>query len=158
MAGKSSQVKSKERVNKFAEVFTAEREVKSMCDLIPLDMWQNIVSTFFEPACGNGAFLKEILSRKLSYCRTPAQGLCALESVYGIDIQPDNVEESKQALFDIFLGRFGKDCAIYGFLAMKILDRNVVCADSLVFQKMLETMEWDQAVEKYREGMDKDEA
>lgn len=25
-------------------------------------------------------------------------------------------------------------------------------------QKLLETMEWDQAVEKYREGMDKDEA
>lgn len=151
MAGKkSAQVKSKKRVKDFAEVYTAEREVKSMCDLIPPDMWRYIVTTFLEPACGNGAFLKEILARKLSHCITPLQGLCALESIYGIDIQADNVEESKQALFDIFLGRFGKDSALYGYMAMRVLDRNIVCADSLVLQKLLESHDWDEAVRLYR--------
>lgn len=151
MAGKKSpQIKSKKRVQDFAEVYTAKREVKSMCDLIPPDMWQDIVTAFLEPACGNGAFLKEILSRKLSHCVTPLQGLCALESIYGIEIQADNVEESKQALFDIFLGRFGKDSALYGYIAMRVLDRNIVCADSLVLQKLLETRSWDEAVRLYK--------
>ena len=149
---KSNQIKNKKRVKDFAEVYTAEREVKSMCDLIPLDIWQDIVATFLEPACGNGAFLKEILSRKLANCITPAQGLCALESIYGIDIQSDNVEESKQALFDIYLKKFGKSCAIYGYLAMMILDRNIVCADSLKLSGLLENHDWDESLRIYRES------
>lgn len=32
--GTSKQIKSKERVAKHGEVFTAEREVKAMCDLV----------------------------------------------------------------------------------------------------------------------------
>lgn len=148
------QIKSKERVNKFAEVFTAEREVKAMCDLIPPDLWKDIVTTYLEPACGNGAFLKEILARKLAHCVTPAQGLCALESIYGIDIQADNVEESKQALFDIYLQKFGKDCAIYGYLAIIILNRNIVCADSLKLQVLLATHGWDESLRLYRESQE----
>ena len=148
------QIKSKERVNKFAEVFTAPREVKAMCDLIPPDLWKDIVTTYLEPACGNGAFLKEILTRKLSYCVTPAQGLCALESIYGIDIQSDNVDESKQALFNIYLQKFGKDCAIYGYLAIIILNRNIVCADSLKLQVLLATHGWDESLRLYRESQE----
>ena len=44
-----SQIKSKKRVKDHGEVFTAEREVKAMCDLIP-DWSGNVL----EPACGNG--------------------------------------------------------------------------------------------------------
>ena len=33
------QIKSRERVSKYGEVFTNEREVKAMCDLIPPDVW-----------------------------------------------------------------------------------------------------------------------
>lgn len=148
MAGKSNLIKSKERVNKYGEVFTPGHIVKQMCDHLPLkEAWQTVVATFLEPACGNGAFLKEILTRKLNYCTTPLQGLCALESIYAIDILPDNVEESKQALLDIFLGKFEKNET----LAKTIIDRNIICADSLKFMKLLKTMEWDEAVEKYRE-------
>ena len=100
------QIQSKERVSKFADAFTAEREVKAMCDLIPSNVWENIDSTFLEPACGNGNFLVEIFERKLKYCKDAEQGLRALRSIYGIDVQQDNVEESKLRLFDIFIGRF----------------------------------------------------
>ena len=48
------QIKSKKRVKEQAEVFTAEREVKAMCDLIPSDVWENIESTFLEPSWGTG--------------------------------------------------------------------------------------------------------
>ena len=59
-----SQTKSKERVRERSEVFTAEREVKSMCDLVKNET-ERIDSRFLEPACGDGNFLAEILTRKL---------------------------------------------------------------------------------------------
>jgi type I restriction-modification system DNA methylase subunit len=58
------QTKSKERVREHGEVFTAEREVKAMCDLVK-DETERIDSRFLEPACGDGNFLVEILTRKL---------------------------------------------------------------------------------------------
>lgn len=61
----TKQVKSKQRVSDHGEVFTAEREVKAMCDLVS-DECQRIDSRFLEPACGDGNFLTEILGRKLA--------------------------------------------------------------------------------------------
>ena len=61
----SPQTKSKQRVRDHGEVFTAEREVKAMCDLVK-DECDRIDSRFLEPACGNGNFLAEILTRKLA--------------------------------------------------------------------------------------------
>ena len=61
----TKQVKSKQRVADHGEVFTAEREVKSMCDLVKTET-ERIDSRFLEPACGDGNFLAEILSRKLA--------------------------------------------------------------------------------------------
>ena len=55
-----TQTKSKERVREHGEVFTAEREVKAMCDLVR-DETERIDSRFLEPACGVGNFLAEIL-------------------------------------------------------------------------------------------------
>ena len=62
----NKQVKSKKRVADFGEVFTAEREVNAMLNLLPETIWHNITATFLEPSCGNGNFLAEILSRKLN--------------------------------------------------------------------------------------------
>ena len=134
----SKQIKSKERVSKFAEVFTAEREVKAMCDLIPSEIWENIGSTFLEPDCGNGNIIAEILERKLSRCENAEQGLTALKSIYGIDIQQDNVEESKLRLFDIFIKYFPKAPAITGFEVAVILENNIICGDSLEIMKKME--------------------
>lgn len=94
-------IKSKQRVSDFGEVFTPAHIVKDMCDLVPEEMWVNIDITFLEPACGTGNFLAEILERKFKLCKDWEDGLRALKSVYGVDIQQDNVEETKQRLFDI---------------------------------------------------------
>ena len=61
------QIKSKERVSKHGEVFTAEREVNAMLDLVKQET-ERIESRFLEPACGDGNFLIEILRRKLAVC------------------------------------------------------------------------------------------
>ena len=59
------QIKSKERVAEHGEVFTNEREVNAMLDLVK-DETERIESRFLEPACGDGNFLIEILRRKLA--------------------------------------------------------------------------------------------
>ena len=62
---KRSQTKSKQRVADHGEVFTSEREVNAMLDLVKHET-ERIDSRFLEPACGNGNFLAEILRRKLN--------------------------------------------------------------------------------------------
>lgn len=126
-----NQIKSKQRVKDFAEVFTNEREVKAMCDLIPQEVWQDITKTFLEPACGNGAFLKEIFARKLEYCKTEKDGLKALNSIYGIDIQQDNVDESREMLLNMFYEKFKYASVITIELAICIIAKRIICGDSL---------------------------
>ena len=50
----ASQIKSKERVAQRGEVFTAEREVNAMLDLVEHECLRPD-SRFLEPACGDGA-------------------------------------------------------------------------------------------------------
>ena len=57
-------IKSKNRVNEFGEVFTAQDEINGMLDLVRDESYR-IDSRFLEPACGNGNFLANVLSRKL---------------------------------------------------------------------------------------------
>lgn len=127
----NSQVKSKERKAKFGEVFTAEREVKAMCDMLPQEICQNIESTFLEPACGTGNFLTEILERKLKLCASVKDGLKALNSLFGIDIQQDNVAETRERLLDIFMGHFSYVTDYALLQAIDILDTHIVCDDML---------------------------
>ena len=107
MAEGEKQVKSRERVREHGEVFTAEREVKAMLDLVK-DECENIDATFLEPACGDGNFLDEILRRKLCVCRKKyAQSAADYEkfsflactTLYGVDILADNVQRCRERLF-----------------------------------------------------------
>ena len=123
-------IKSRERVQKFAEVYTPMRIVKNMCDMMP-DAWDDIGKTFLEPTCGNGNFLVEIFERKLKLCKNVSDGLLALSCIYGIDIQADNVEESRQRLFDMFIAAFPSACLRDILLAETVLERNIICGDSL---------------------------
>lgn len=133
-----SQIKSKARVKERGEVFTAEREVKAMCDLIPEEVWQDITKTFLEPACGNGNFLVEIFERKLKYCKDEKDGLKALASIVGIDIAQDNCFESRVRLMTMYCKAFPKVSEVSLLLASGILQNNIICGDSLKIMK-----EWE---------------
>ena len=128
-------IKSKARVKEFGEVFTPDFIVNDMCDLIPSEIWDNIESTFLEPACGNGNFLVEILARKYERCKDEKDGLKALASVFGIDIQCDNCEECRVRLLSQYIERFPKANGFTVILAVKILLNNIVCGDSLKIMK-----------------------
>lgn len=128
---KSKLIKPKERVRDHGEVYTPAHIVRNMCDLIPSEIWEDINTKFLEPCCGNGNILAEIAKRKFEHCRSADEGLDALRSIYGIDILADNVEESRQRLFDMFVNAF-PDAVILDIMAAEaILENNIICGDSL---------------------------
>lgn len=144
----SRQIKSKERVAAHGEVFTAEREVNAMLDLVRQET-ERIESRFLEPACGNGNFLAEILRRKLEVVQTryaacqpdyELYALIAVGSIYGIDILQDNVDECRQRLYGIFLSRyaslFPEERLRQGYLdsIRYLLQRNILWGDALTLQ------------------------
>ena len=152
-----SLIKSKERVQKFGEVYTPQHIVEKMCDLCEEeneDAFTVLTKTFLEPACGNGNFLVEIFRRKLLICETALDGLVALQSIYGIDILPDNVEEAKSRLLEMFRQKFGNG---FDGICMEILDGNIVCGNFLT--KTLNTGDpiWFLKIDKVRlNGMEQD--
>ena len=124
-------IKSKERVSKFAEVYTPSFVVKDMCDLVG-DTLKELRSKVLEPACGNGNFLVEILDRKLSLIthNFGLNALIAVSSLYGIDIQEDNCKECREKLYTLVLsyGETDKD------ILRKILGKNIICGNTLTQQ------------------------
>lgn len=138
------QVKSKQRVADHGEVFTAEREVEAMCDLVKQET-ERIDSRFLEPACGDGNFLAVILKRKLAIVKKKYKrsaydwernSLLALGSLYGVDIMLDNVIACQERLFEIWNKEYKvvckKECNDETREAAKfILKLNIVCGNAL---------------------------
>lgn len=155
------QVKSKDRVVNYGEVFTNPREVNAMLDLVKHET-ERIDSRFLEPACGTGNFLVEILRHKLEvverkYVKVQQtweqNAFWALTSIYGIDILPDNVEDCKTRLFSIISESYyshKKWNHNEAFLraAKFVLDLNVIWGDALSLkvpdssQKPITFTEW----------------
>ena len=144
------QVKSKQRVADHGEVFTADREVNAMLDLVKQET-ERVDSRFLEPACGDGNFVAEILRRKLEAAKKRAipprkkkplpmefekQSVIAVASIYGVDLMMDNVLACRERLYDIWNKEYedickkevSEDCRE----AVKfILSRNIVCGNAL---------------------------
>ena len=142
------QVKTKERVSNFGEVFTAEREVNAMLDLVKNETI-NIESTFLEPACGDGNFLEPILKRKLQivkerYSKSHASyekySIIAITSLYGVDILQDNVEACINRLYNTWNDEYTKICKkdasdVCRESCKYILSKNILCGDALTMLK-----------------------
>ncbi len=142
-----SQVKSKERVTEHGEVFTAEREVNAMLDLVKQET-ERIDSRFLEPACGDGNFLVEILHRKLEvvesrYAKSQLEyeryAILALSSIYGVDKLEDNVKSCRARLLSdfnlqyrtLYKKTYKPQCLI---TAEFILSRNILWGDALTLK------------------------
>ena len=138
------QIKSRQRVADHGEVYTAEREVKAMCDLVS-DECNRIDSRFLEPACGDGNFLAEILGRKLAVVKKKYKksvidyeknSLLAVSSIYGVDILADNVAACRERLFKIWQKEYKSVVkSAYNEDTEKsvlfILSKNIVCGNAL---------------------------
>jgi len=143
----TNQVKSKKRVTDHGEVFTSEREVNAMLDLVKQET-ERIDSRFLEPACGSGNFLVEILNRKLAivlsrYKKSQLEyeryAVIAISSIYGVDILEDNVVECRNRLFTIFDKQYTSfykvNCKEDCRTSIKyILERNILRGDALTLK------------------------
>ena len=151
------QVKSRERVQKHGEVFTAPREVNAMLDLVRNET-ERLDSRFLEPACGDGNFLVEILRRKLAVASSNYQkhqsqlqyekdAILAISSIYGIDILPDNAQECRVRLLEIFKEHYQSlfqdswkpECIAS---AEFLLSKNIILGDALTYRRIDNPGEW----------------
>ncbi len=151
----AEQIKSRRRVADHGEVFTAEREVNAMLDLVKQET-DRVDSRFLEPACGDGNFVVEILRRKLAAAKKRAtppqkkkpvplefekQSVIAIASIYGVDLLLDNVLICRQRLYDIWNAEYesickkeiSEDCRK---TVRFILSRNIVCGNALSMKKV----------------------
>lgn len=145
----AKQIKSKERVAEHGEVFTSEREVNAMLDLVKHET-ERIESRFLEPACGNGNFLAEILRRKLDvvkqkYKKSKSEyekySVLAVSSIYGVDLLDDNVRECRERLFNIWHKEYKTICkdevmADCEEAVRFILRHNILCGNALTMLRV----------------------
>ncbi len=139
-----AQIKSKERVARHGEVFTNEREVNAMLDMVKQET-ERIESRFLEPACGDGNFLAEVLSRKLSVVKKTygknktdyeKYSILALSSLYGVDIMEDNARECRKRLYKLWDDAYTKNCSgecsdTCRASAKYIINHNILYGDAL---------------------------
>ena len=142
-----NQIKSKHRVKNHGEVFTHEREVNGMLDLVKNET-ERLDSRFLEPACGTGNFLIEVLNRKLvvlkqKYKRSRPEyeryGVIVISSLYGIDLLDDNVQECRNRLLETFekeyVSIFKHEVNDKYIKVLKfVLSKNIVCGDALTMK------------------------
>ena len=145
----NSQIRSRERVVDHGEVFTSEREVNAMLDLV-VNETHRIDSRFLEPACGNGNFLVEVLKRKLSvvsdrYHKSQIEferhSVIAVGSIYGVDLLEDNVIHCRDRLFDAFDAIYRRHygsfcCEDYRTSIRFVLTRNILWGDALTMKSI----------------------
>ena len=133
-------VKSKQRVADHGEVFTPSWMVNDMLDLVK-DESERIDARVLEPACGEGAFLQEVLRRKLATCQVRYgkneferrhYGLLGLMCTYGIELLEDNAQICRDNLHAIFVDFLGPDAEPeWAQAARVILENNLVQAEAL---------------------------
>ena len=143
------QIKSKKRVTEHGEVFTNEREVKAMLDLVKQET-ERLDSRFLEPACGDGNFLAEVLDRKLGVARNMSgasrhdfekNSLIALMSIYGVELMQDNAQECRDRMFEIWNEAYSVFCKTDATneirdVAKFILKRNILCGNALTLKRV----------------------
>lgn len=103
--------KNKDRIVELGEVFTPKETVIQMLNLPGVkEQTELLTSTFLEPSAGEGAFLTELLQRKMRVAFKKSSTLeeyednilVGLSTLYGIELMEDNVEMLVMQMNTIF--------------------------------------------------------
>ncbi|MCT4385032.1 N-6 DNA methylase [Lacticaseibacillus paracasei] len=141
-------IKSNKRVKEHGEVFTPKRVVKLMLNQHELyGALHSLTATFLEPAAGEGAFLTEMLSRKLelaNHMSSDIKGfeqnaLIALTSLYGIELLVDNTDLLVMHMYQVFYQEYLRQLSKYNApennkvlkSALTIIKANMAQGDAL---------------------------
>jgi len=138
---------SKERIASLGEVFTPEFIVKDMLKNIK-DM--NYSTSFFEPGCGDGNFVKEILEIKLHHLNSLKEVKKSLSSgyfdelehklviligsIYAVEIDKSNRNKTVERLFETIKKYYkskGGDNINFLEIIYEIINKNIILADLL---------------------------
>ncbi|MGO5384105.1 methylase [Ligilactobacillus salivarius] len=141
-------IKSKNRVQKYGEVFTPDWIVKKMLSEPSIqNKLHDIHATFLEPSVGEGAFVTEILHQKLTYVDEISNKsnwikntLWVIASIYGIELLTDNLIIAKQNLIEVlsqhyqnfYQKKLSKNTDLYKS-ARYIIDNNIVQGNTLKY-------------------------
>ncbi len=122
------------------EVFTPAWTVRNMCDMLERESPGvfDPERTFLEPSCGEGNFVLEILRRKFQRCTCRQDYTMALESVYGLEIQADNIRACIRNVTELCYHYFRptqKD--------LQIINDHYIMCDSIKIMKMINRMSED---------------
>lgn len=123
------------RARTATEIFTPDWLVKEMCDMLECESQRDafaIERTFLEPACGDGNFVVEILRRKFERCVMRQDFTVALRSVYGMDIQADNIAECIRRVKEL-CGQYFKP----NKEELQIIEDHYIMCDSLKIMRMM---------------------
>ena len=116
--------RDKLRIKQTAEIFTKTELVQEMLDdfekLYPM-AFSDSSKTFIDNSCGDGQILSEIIIRKMERSNCTLEQ--ALSTIYGVELMKDNVKLCKERLA-------GPKPTMK---VLKILDKNIVCADALTY-------------------------
>ncbi len=138
----------KKRVLEHGEVFTADREINNMLDLVKEDSYCTY-SRFLGPAAGHGNFLVKILKRKLNSLAMEHKeqtffekhAIVVVGSIYGIEILEDNVNIARKRMLelfkDIYAQKFKKNVRSDFLKIIKyLLTKNIIHGDTLKYEEM----------------------
>jgi len=142
-------INNKKRVQNHGEVFTPKKIIKKMLDLPAIrEACQNLTSTFLEPAAGEGAFLVEILNKKINMVAKnygddltsyENYSLLVLSTLYGVELLEDNVLKCVMNMYQAYYEEYQKQVRKHGKkIKTQVLDsakliiaKNIVQGDFL---------------------------
>lgn len=99
-------------------VFTPSTLVNEMLDKLPHEVFADSNKTFLDNSCGRGAFLIEVMSRKMKSGASHEQ---ALLTIFGVELDEKNAIECRKRLL-------GKSDNVK---LKELLDNHIICADAL---------------------------
>ena len=118
--------KRKERHKQTQEDFTPDNILNIMFEGIDKELYSDFSKTFCDPCMGNGNIYLYVLKKRLNYCKSSNDVNNALSTLYGVELMPDNVQETKDRIISLLVEmkiQFDKK------EALKIMDHNLVCSN-----------------------------
>ena len=140
-------IKDKKRVEEFGEVNTSMPEINGMLKLLETEV-NRVDSRFYEPACGDGNFLVEILKRKIQLIEKKySKNQILFErnlflivcNLYGVDILQDNVTCCRNRLINTIKESYERNFKNISnhklFESLEfVISKNILCGDALTLK------------------------
>ena len=106
--------RSKNRIRNLGEVFTPDKYVHEMLDMLDKSVWSDTNTVFFEPTCGHGNFVVTVLERRLNALFQKAKRskitdpkhyalANALNNLWAIDVDEKNIEHCQKRVWALVL-------------------------------------------------------